>query len=85
MLCSLAELGWDLSVTDRVALLDDSLGLQLVIRWTAVTLRWALIVRPAGSFVSVSGISPFRTTKCVNRLNCSTFRAPSSRTQAVSG
>jgi phenylalanyl-tRNA synthetase beta chain len=25
MLCSLAELGWDLSVTDRVALLDGSL------------------------------------------------------------
>ena len=28
MLCSLAELGWDSSVTDRVALLDSSLGLQ---------------------------------------------------------
>jgi tRNA-binding EMAP/Myf-like protein len=28
MLCSLAELGWDQSVTDRVALLDDSAGLQ---------------------------------------------------------
>ena len=27
MLCSLAELGWDPSVTDRVALLDNSIGL----------------------------------------------------------
>lgn len=27
MLCSLAELGWDLSVTDRVALLDQDAGL----------------------------------------------------------
>ena len=27
MLCSLAELGWDLSVTDRVALLDEGAGL----------------------------------------------------------
>lgn len=26
MLCSLAELGWDLSVTDRVALLDQDAG-----------------------------------------------------------
>jgi tRNA-binding EMAP/Myf-like protein len=29
MLCSLAELGWDPSVTDRVALLDGSLGLRV--------------------------------------------------------
>jgi tRNA-binding EMAP/Myf-like protein len=28
MLCSLAELGWDPSVTDRVALLDNSIGLR---------------------------------------------------------
>jgi tRNA-binding EMAP/Myf-like protein len=28
MLCSLAELGWDSTVTDRVALLDDSIGLR---------------------------------------------------------
>jgi tRNA-binding EMAP/Myf-like protein len=28
MLCSLAELGWDLSVTDRVALLDERAGLM---------------------------------------------------------
>jgi len=28
MLCSLAELGWDPSVTDRVALLDNSMGLR---------------------------------------------------------
>jgi len=27
MLCSLAELGWDLAVTDRVALLDERAGL----------------------------------------------------------
>jgi hypothetical protein len=27
MLCSLAELGWDLSVRDRVALLGDHAGL----------------------------------------------------------
>ena len=27
MLCSLAELGWDLSVSDRVALLDERSGL----------------------------------------------------------
>lgn len=29
MLCSLAELGWDSSVTDRVALLKDSAGLRV--------------------------------------------------------
>lgn len=29
MLCSLAELGWDLSSTDRVAVLDGSMGLRL--------------------------------------------------------
>lgn len=29
MLCSCAELGWDSSVTDRVALLDDSAGLRV--------------------------------------------------------
>lgn len=29
MLCSLAELGWDSSVTDRVALLDPSAGLRV--------------------------------------------------------
>ena len=28
MLCSLAELGWDSSVTDRVALLNDTVGLR---------------------------------------------------------
>jgi tRNA-binding EMAP/Myf-like protein len=28
MLCSLAELGWDPSVTDRVALLNNSIGLR---------------------------------------------------------
>ena len=28
MLCSLAELGWDLSVTDWVAILDGSIGLR---------------------------------------------------------
>jgi tRNA-binding EMAP/Myf-like protein len=28
MLCSLAELGWDASVTDKVALLDPSVGLR---------------------------------------------------------
>lgn len=27
MLCSLAELGWDLTVTDRVAILDEDAGL----------------------------------------------------------
>jgi hypothetical protein len=29
MLCSRAELGWDSSATDRVALLDASAGLQV--------------------------------------------------------
>jgi tRNA-binding EMAP/Myf-like protein len=29
MLCSLAELGWDSSATDRVALLKDSVGLRV--------------------------------------------------------
>lgn len=28
MLCSLAELGWDPSVTDRIAILEDSAGLR---------------------------------------------------------
>jgi tRNA-binding EMAP/Myf-like protein len=46
MLCSLAELGWDPSVTDWVALLDTSAGLRVGQRletwrddWQAITLH----------------------------------------------
>jgi len=46
MLCSLAELGWDSSVTDRVALLDASAGLRIgeslanrYVDWKRIALR----------------------------------------------
>jgi phenylalanyl-tRNA synthetase beta chain len=47
MLCSLAELGWDSSVTDRVALLDDSAGLRVGEPLHDRYDDWKLIVMPA--------------------------------------
>ncbi len=47
MLCSLAELGWDSSVTDRVALLDGSAGLRVGQSLENRHVDWRLIVVPA--------------------------------------
>jgi tRNA-binding EMAP/Myf-like protein len=47
MLCSLAELGWDPSVTDRVALLDGSLGLRVGESLESRYVDGRDIVRPA--------------------------------------
>jgi tRNA-binding EMAP/Myf-like protein len=57
MLCSLAELGWDLSVTDRVALLDDSAGLKPGDSLDDVGGDWKLIIRPAAGFLSLSELT----------------------------
>jgi tRNA-binding EMAP/Myf-like protein len=46
MLCSLAELGWDLSVTDRVALLDDSAGLRVGESLDDRDGDWQFIIKP---------------------------------------
>ena len=47
MLCSLAELGWDPSVTDRVAVLDGSAGLGPGDSLDDIGDRWPLILKPA--------------------------------------
>jgi tRNA-binding EMAP/Myf-like protein len=47
MLCSLAELGWDLSVKDRVALLDGSTGLRVGESLDNRHVDWPLIVMTA--------------------------------------
>lgn len=47
MLCSLAELGWDSSVTDRVALLHVSVGLRAGDSLDSRYVDWELIVVPA--------------------------------------
>ncbi len=46
MLCSLAELGWDPSVTDRVALLSGSAGLRPGDSLDDVGDTWPLILKP---------------------------------------
>jgi tRNA-binding EMAP/Myf-like protein len=46
MLCSLAELGWDPSVTDRVAVLDGSAGLGPGDSLDDVGDTWRLILKP---------------------------------------
>jgi phenylalanyl-tRNA synthetase beta chain len=46
MLCSLAELGWDLSATDRVALLDGTVGLRTGDSLDDVGDTWPLILKP---------------------------------------
>jgi tRNA-binding EMAP/Myf-like protein len=50
MLCSLAELGWDPSVTDRVARLNGSAGLRPGDSLDEVGESWPLILRPADEF-----------------------------------
>jgi tRNA-binding EMAP/Myf-like protein len=52
MLCSLAELGWDLSVTDRVALLDESAGLIPGESLDSREIDWPSIIRPAARIES---------------------------------
>jgi tRNA-binding EMAP/Myf-like protein len=50
MLCSLAELGWDPSVTDRVARLNSSAGLCPGDSLDDVGESWPLILRPGDEF-----------------------------------
>lgn len=45
MLCSLAELGWDLAVTDRVALLDPRAGLTPGDSLDSREIDWPSIIR----------------------------------------
>ena len=47
MLCSCAELGWDSSATDRVALLDTSAGLRVGESLDDRYVDWPSIVRTA--------------------------------------
>jgi tRNA-binding EMAP/Myf-like protein len=61
MLCSLAELDWDLSVTDRVALLDEGTGLipgESLDSWES---NWPSIIRrdqlPPGSSDSPEAVA----------------------------
>ncbi len=51
MLCSLAELGWDSSVTDRVALLDPSAGLRVGESLDDRCVDWRRIVKKADDLV----------------------------------
>jgi len=51
MLCSLAELGWDSSVTDQVALLDGSLGLRVGESLESRYVNGRDIVRPTADIV----------------------------------
>jgi phenylalanyl-tRNA synthetase beta chain len=46
MLCSLAELGWDLTVTDRVAILDADAGLAPGDSLDSRVGDWPSIIRP---------------------------------------
>jgi tRNA-binding EMAP/Myf-like protein len=63
MLCSLAELGWDPTVTDRVALLSESIGLQPGDSLDNRDADWPYIVKPVidpsmrDDFLIVSGTS----------------------------
>jgi tRNA-binding EMAP/Myf-like protein len=66
MLCSLAELGWDSSVTDWVALLKDTAGLRVGDCLDNRFVDWETIVVPASEFlqgpeiVSIQPIEPDR-------------------------
>ena len=57
MLCSLAELGWDSSVTDRVALLDGSLGLQVGESLESRYIDGRDIVRPTAAIVGTESLA----------------------------
>lgn len=78
MLCSCAELGWDSSATDRVALLDDSAGLRVGESLEDHYVDWRRIVKTAPRRVGTeagpadSGIS--NRPKVLNSLNKSDFR-----------
>jgi tRNA-binding EMAP/Myf-like protein len=57
MLCSLAELGWDSSVTDRVALLDGSVGLQVGGSLESRYIDGRDIVRPTADIVRAGSLA----------------------------
>ena len=63
MLCSLAELGWDSSVTDRVALLKDSAGLRAGDSLTNRYVDWKLIVVPATDSPGSEALGPPESPK----------------------
>jgi tRNA-binding EMAP/Myf-like protein len=57
MLCSLAELGWDLSVSDRVALLDERSGLTPGESLDSRESDWpSIISRSSGRITCVPGV-----------------------------
>ena len=57
MLCSLAELGWDSSVTDQVALLDGSLGLRVGESLESRYVDGRDIVRPTADIVGAESLA----------------------------
>ena len=57
MLCSLAELGWDSSVTDWVALLKDSVGLRVGESLDERFVDWKRIVVPEADFLRAAQIT----------------------------
>jgi tRNA-binding EMAP/Myf-like protein len=69
MLCSLAELGWDSSVMDRVALLDRSVGLRVGESLDDRYLDWKRLVGRRGYFPEQEPPSSLIAQKCCKTLN----------------
>jgi hypothetical protein len=67
MLCSLAELGWDSSVTDWVALLKDTVGLRVGDSLDNRFVDWETIVVPARDFLRVPEIIGAESDKMLQR------------------
>lgn len=67
MLCSLAELGWDSSVTDWVALLKDTAGLRAGDSLDNRFIDWETIVVPARDFLQVPEIAGAESDKVLQR------------------
>jgi tRNA-binding EMAP/Myf-like protein len=67
MLCSLAELGWDSSITDWVALLRDTVGLRAGDSLDNRFVDWETIVVPARDFLQVPEITDVESDKMLQR------------------
>jgi tRNA-binding EMAP/Myf-like protein len=67
MLCSLAELGWDSSVTDRVALLRDSAGLRVGESLDDRYVDWKFIVVPTIDFLDVRDFIAFESPRVLQK------------------
>jgi tRNA-binding EMAP/Myf-like protein len=63
MLCSRAELGWDASATDRVALLDASAGLRVGESLDDRYVDWPSIVRTADDLLGAEDSAPSNRPK----------------------